>query len=214
LVAAPSTDGASAEATFDSVRALLARQEHDAPWALGLTLLGLSKRLRIAEAALHPVLRSFVDEGRIVFRSGYYATPGFSPDLSEDQRVFFEQHLSDARSSNAPVPVADVTAEMKASKIAGVAQAFDTLVEIGAIVQIGADLYRYAQIERLQHQVVQALARRPRMTVAELRDLVGMSRKHVVPLLEWFDRIGLTLRDGDYRLAAPITPKTSGEIEM
>jgi hypothetical protein len=29
-----------------------------------------------------------------------------------------------------------------------------------------------------------------------------MSRKHVVPLLEWFDRIGFTARDGDYRSRA------------
>jgi selenocysteine-specific elongation factor len=190
---------------LESVLELLARQERDAPWALGLTLLGLSKRLRVVESVLHPLLRSFVEEGRIVFRSGYYATPGFSPDLSDEQRLFFEQHLPDAQSSNAPVATSPVFAEMKASKIAGVAQAFDTLMEIGAIVHIGADLYRYAQIERLQHQVAEALALRRRMTVAELRDLVGMSRKHVVPLLEWFDRIGFTVRDGDYRLAAPIT---------
>ncbi|HWZ88447.1 MAG TPA: SelB C-terminal domain-containing protein [Polyangiaceae bacterium] len=204
-MSAPSSDGAGAQETLDGIRALLVRQERDAPWALGLTLLGLSKRLRIAESALHPLLRSFVEEGRIVFRSGYYATPGFAPDLSEEQRIFFAQHLPDARSANAPVSVAEVAAEMKASKITGIAQAFDTLVEIGAIVQIGADLYRYAQIERLQHQVARALAQRPRMTVAELRDLIGISRKHVVPLLEWFDRIGLTVREGDYRLASTIT---------
>jgi hypothetical protein len=202
-VPAPPADGDGAQETLESVRALLARQEEEAPWALGLTLLGLSKRLRVAETQLHPLLSALVEEGRIAFRGGYYATPGFSPDLSEEQRVFFAIHLPfDPLHSNVPVAVSTIVAEMKTARIAGIAQAFDTLLEIGAIVRIGADLYRYAQVERLQHQVAQALAECPRMTVAQLRDLVGMSRKHVVPLLEWFDRTGFTVRDGDYRSSA------------
>ncbi len=37
------------------------------------------------------------------------------------------------------------------------------------------------------------------MTAAEFRDLIGTSRKYAVPLLEWLDARGVTLRNGDYR---------------
>jgi len=37
------------------------------------------------------------------------------------------------------------------------------------------------------------------VTVAEARDVLGSSRKVVVPLLEHFDAIRLTVRDGDVR---------------
>ena len=36
-------------------------------------------------------------------------------------------------------------------------------------------------------------------TVAEFRDRSGLSRKYAVPLLEWSDREGLTIRRGDKR---------------
>jgi len=195
-------DDTSAQTTLESVRALLVRQEHEAPWALGLTLLGLSKRLRVPETQLHPLLQRFIEEGQIAYRSGYYATPGFSPHLSDDQRRFFEEYLpAETPATNVPASFATVMSAMKCAHIEGLAQAFDTLAEVGAIVRIGDDLYRDTQMERLKRDVGAALVRENRLTVAQIRDIVGMSRKHVVPLLEWFDRIGFTIRDGDCRSA-------------
>ena len=37
------------------------------------------------------------------------------------------------------------------------------------------------------------------MTVAEIRDLLGTSRKYAVPLCEWLDATGATVRRGDVR---------------
>jgi selenocysteine-specific elongation factor len=43
--------------------------------------------------------------------------------------------------------------------------------------------------------------------MAELRDLLGTTRKYAVPIGEYLDRIGLTRREGDLRrlgqIAAP-----------
>ncbi len=35
--------------------------------------------------------------------------------------------------------------------------------------------------------------------MAQLRDVLGTSRKYALPLMEHFDSIGFTLRDGDVR---------------
>jgi selenocysteine-specific elongation factor len=37
------------------------------------------------------------------------------------------------------------------------------------------------------------------MNAAAFRDLIGSSRKYTIPLLEYFDRVGLTIRIGDIR---------------
>ena len=37
------------------------------------------------------------------------------------------------------------------------------------------------------------------ITVSAFREALGTSRKYAVPLLEWFDRRGVTRRDGDLR---------------
>ena len=42
---------------------------------------------------------------------------------------------------------------------------------------------------------------RNEMRVADLKDLFGISRKHAVPVLEHFDRLGVTRRLGDVRVA-------------
>ena len=39
------------------------------------------------------------------------------------------------------------------------------------------------------------------MRIGDLNELFGQSRKHAVPALEHFDRIGLTRRLGDIRVA-------------
>jgi selenocysteine-specific elongation factor len=38
--------------------------------------------------------------------------------------------------------------------------------------------------------------------VAEIRDLLGTTRKYAVPLCEYLDRSGLTRREGDLRVLA------------
>ncbi len=47
------------------------------------------------------------------------------------------------------------------------------------------------------------LAKTPEMGVAGLKEIMGLSRKHAVPLLEFFDRQRWTERRGDVRIAGP-----------
>ncbi len=51
--------------------------------------------------------------------------------------------------------------------------------------------------------MIDALRARPRLTVAEIRDLLGSTRKYVVPLCGWLDRHGVTRRRGDDRIPGP-----------
>ena len=43
----------------------------------------------------------------------------------------------------------------------------------------------------------------PELTFAEFRELSGLSRKLGIPLLEYLDRSGATVRQKDVRLAGP-----------
>ena len=46
---------------------------------------------------------------------------------------------------------------------------------------------------------VNCFSRQERITLAEVRDLLGTSRKYAQALLEHLDATGMTIRDGDYR---------------
>lgn len=70
----------------------------------------------------------------------------------------------------------------------------------GALVAVAPDLHvDRAAYERAKGLLVDHLAERPEITVADYRTLLATSRKYALALLEHFDREGLTVRDGDAR---------------
>jgi selenocysteine-specific elongation factor len=67
----------------------------------------------------------------------------------------------------------------------------------GELVRVGPGLvYLPEQIEELK-KVMAGLGEE--FTVAQFRDAAGLSRKYAVPILEWSDKEGLTVRRGDLR---------------
>ena len=97
-----------------------------------------------------------------------------------------------------------------ASRVPGIAKAFDTLLSQGAFVKVGDDLYRGSQIALIHERIASHFCENARMTAAEFRDMLGTSRKYAVPLLEWMDSHGVTIRDGDYRKLRKREPHPSG----
>jgi selenocysteine-specific elongation factor len=70
----------------------------------------------------------------------------------------------------------------------------------GAVVRITTDMYFLASsVEQLRRTLRKYLTEKGEMTAASFRDLIGSSRKYTIPLLEFFDRDGLTIRIGDIR---------------
>jgi selenocysteine-specific elongation factor len=188
----------------DRVLATLGANETEKPWAFGMTSLGLARLLGVDEPALLPHLTAALDGGLIVTRSGYFATPSFAPELSAEQRAFFDAALApDAVRPNVPLGRAALVAAMRSAKIPGLDLALDTLFASGALVPVGDDLYRRAQIAVIRAFLEAEVQARGHVTVAQFRDAIGTTRKYAVPLLEWFDATGVTVREGDNRHLAP-----------
>jgi selenocysteine-specific elongation factor len=165
------------------------------PWALGSTLLALARRLDVPEPPLLDRLRTLVEDGRLVRRFGYFALSGHTVALSPEQQAFFALRLPEDEAPE-PIVYATLATGVRSSDVAGIAKAFDTLLATGALIRIGNDCYRGAQIAAMRRQIEAHFRTNVRLTVAEFRDLARTTRKHAVPLLEWFDDRGVTLRDG------------------
>ena len=194
-------DGALAEELFERVRARLAESEHVSPWLAGATVLALSRALGVPEGPLARLLTLASQEGRIAHRFGYYASPDFVPQLSVEQRAFFDRAFArDGTQPNQPVALDELIAALRAEKVTGLAQAFETLLESGALIKVYDAVYRGEQIAQIRTTLEATLRRDKQITMAGFRDLVGTSRKFAVPLLEWFDAHGVTIRSGDIRV--------------
>ncbi|MGP6158807.1 MAG: selenocysteine-specific translation elongation factor [Vulcanimicrobiaceae bacterium] len=194
-------DASVVEETLERVRERLRAQERDAPWIAGMTSLALSRALDVPEGALGRVLASAVEDGGLVYRRGYYATAEFVPELTAEQREFFDRWLAgDPAQPLRPVPFAAVASQMRAARVAGLAQAFETLLADGVLVKVDDQLYRDAQIAEIRSLLEAALRRDGAIGPAAFRDLLETTRKYALPLLEWFDAAGVTLRSGDLRV--------------
>ncbi|UCE41180.1 MAG: selenocysteine-specific translation elongation factor [Candidatus Aminicenantes bacterium] len=75
------------------------------------------------------------------------------------------------------------------------------LLERGVLVRLSDKVvYHRDAIEKARRIVLQYLAKYPSITVAELRDILQLSRKYATAILEYFDNIGLTKRDKDVHI--------------
>ncbi len=86
-------------------------------------------------------------------------------------------------------PLGEVTAVLK------------LLVAEGRAVRVSAELYfDAAAVWGLRERLVKQLQARREVTTQEFKELVGATRKHVIPLAEYFDREKVTLRVGEKRV--------------
>jgi selenocysteine-specific elongation factor len=201
-------DGAVASDAIEAVRSHLAAAERETPWQPGVVPRTLARELGIAEAPLVRVLAIAAEDGRLAYRAGYYATPEFQPRLTDEQREFFARSFApQPEHPYVPLPHEELVAAMRAAKLPCLALAYETLLASGALVRVGDDVYRGEQIGEIRAALEAALRRDKQLTMAAFRDLVGTSRKFAVPLLEWFDATGVTIRSGDVRVLRIVPPR-------
>jgi selenocysteine-specific elongation factor len=75
------------------------------------------------------------------------------------------------------------------------------LFERGVLVRLSDKVvYHKDAVEKARRIVLQYLEKYPSITVAELRDILQLSRKYATAILEYFDNIGLTKRDKDMHI--------------
>ncbi len=194
-------EASEAEKLLQAVLRYLEEAETREPWAMGTTSVTIARALDVPEALLVRVLNALADEGRLARRAGFFSTTGHSPQLTTEQQAFFEELVpTDPSNPFLPAELAAVAARVRQSPVIGAGRAFDMLLAKGAFVKVNEELYRGTQIAQIRARLQGFVREHGRMTMAEFRDLIGTSRKYAVPLLEWFDARGITVRSGDYRM--------------
>jgi selenocysteine-specific elongation factor len=77
------------------------------------------------------------------------------------------------------------------------------LVDNGELVKVGDFYLTRTRAGAAVARVRSAIDERGPLTVAEIRDLLGTTRKYAVPLCEWLDATSVTRRQGDVRALGP-----------
>ncbi|MBT8329130.1 MAG: selenocysteine-specific translation elongation factor [Desulfofustis sp.] len=82
-----------------------------------------------------------------------------------------------------------------------VKEVFDLLLKDGTIIKISESLYYASEhINALEEKVVSFIQQEGEIDAPRFKQLSGLTRKFSIPILEYFDRIKITMRIGDKRI--------------
>jgi selenocysteine-specific elongation factor len=127
----------------------------------------------------------------------------FKPKLSSSLRKLKDKMVAAYQAARFQPPEPASFASHAGGNAANLNDLFEVCVAEGFLVLIGTDLYLHADAEAdMRRLISERLAQGTGLTVAEIRDLLGTTRKYAVPLCEYLDRIGVTRREEDLRFLA------------
>jgi selenocysteine-specific elongation factor len=131
----------------------------------------------------------------------------FKPKLSSNLRKLKDKLVAAYREARFQPPEPASFAGQAGGNAANLNDLFEVCVAEGHLARVTDEIYLHTDAEaEMRRLVTERLAGGgPGLTVAEIRDLLGTTRKYAVPLCEYLDRIGVTRREGDLRVPAEQT---------
>jgi selenocysteine-specific elongation factor len=167
------------------------------------------------DALVHAAVDRLIGRKQVVGDLRRIARADFKPKLSGNQRKLKEKLVVSFAEARFQPPEPASFAGQAGGNLAVVKDLLEVCVAEGYLVPIADDVYLHAdtaaEMERLLREKLRGGAG---LTVAEIRDLLGTTRKYAIPLCEYLDRIGLTRREGDLRLLAPTAAAAEAKTEQ
>ena len=203
---------AAVSAALARLSGMLRRHHQEHPIDPGMSL----QALRAAAgggtpppAVLDYLLEAGRHEGVWEWEGGVARLAGWRPALDAQAEAVRDELVRRLREARWEVPtVAELQREHPGRPIPAL---LAHLARTGVVEQV--DQERYADrgvLEQFRVALEAALQELGHATPAGLRDRLGLTRKFLIPLLEWADRRGITRREGDARTLARLTARTGG----
>jgi len=148
-------------------------------------------------------LESLIAEGKLVASGDRVSLPDGGPTLTPEQTAAMMRLEARLGAQGFQVPdLTEALRDLPAGLDSG--ELVRHMIEAGRAVRVTSELlYPLPLWVEIEKRVRDHFTRRPSLTMAEFKDLLQVSRKYAVPLLEHMDRTGLTRREGDARTPGP-----------
>ena len=196
------------DALCEETRRLLAEQHRQYPLRSGLSKEEWRSRLGLPAKMAAEVLMALQEEGQVAEAlgvtggaGGYIRLPDFQPTFTPTQQQQIERLLRQFR-EHPFLPPGRAEAE---AQVGG--EALGALIEQGVLVKVGSAtdvvLFLRESYEDAMARLLAYLREHGTMTAAEARDVLGTTRKYILPLLEHMDERRITRRVGDERVLGP-----------
>ncbi|MCI0514662.1 selenocysteine-specific translation elongation factor [candidate division KSB1 bacterium] len=188
----------------------LKKYHQENPWRLGISNSELSSSLNLRgeiqlmqflvhELEAENLVRLISDKVQLTEHK-IVMTPAVEVFKKRLEQFFFEQKF-------APPHTSAIITQFKA-EFPGVAGMIDYLLEQQLLVYIEDGMLMHQHwVQNARETIIVHFQNNSELTMGAFRDKIEASRKYALPLLNYFDQQGLTIRQGDIRIFGEITPR-------
>lgn len=186
---------------LDESQKLLAAHHQAQPHKPGMSREEFRRRL-LGEAnpkLFNRLLKKLTDDNLAVAEKDILRLPQHKVTLAENEEALRNQLLQAyQQGGNTPPTFKELIEKHDANQVR---KLLGVLSEEGQLVKINQELYYHHQaLQNLKDQLTEFLKQNERISTPQFKDLTGLTRKFLIPLLEHFDTTQLTMRIGDERV--------------
>lgn len=192
-----------AEDVFVAVRGICvkaidrAHKEH--PLEPGVAVQTVRSAIPVLPSLVDAVLAALTADGTITLAGGVTARAGWAPGGNPATKQRSDALLATVKAAGSQPPSVDELATVHGRDTLA---ALRLLAANGHLVQVAQDrFFSRESVASVEATVIGALSGGKALTTSELREATGLTRKYVIPLLEYLDRVGVTIRVEDRRRA-------------
>lgn len=197
----------SAEVFSDLQKVLctaVASYHHANPLKPGISKEELRSQMRKVDSQklFQFMVSDLVKKGRLAQDESVIKVPGHQVFLAEDNSKLRAEMEAFYREADLAVPtIKELYARFSDNSPTLINEILEVMAREGLAVKVNEDLYFHSDaIARLEGDLVARIKASGEIDAQGFKEFTGLSRKFSIPLLEYFDRIKVTLRVGDKRI--------------
>lgn len=190
------------EQLAEQIQTMLKKMHEAAPLKLQHSTGELFSRLSFLghPEVLQAALAKLAQAGQVILSGLHVALEGHGPKLNRAERQLLPQLVESLRLAGLQVPSLKEIQAAHPRQRETVLQLLKLAVGNGELVTLNEEFFLHREtLESVQDRLREAFATRPGLTVSDIRELLNTSRKYAVPLCEFLDQSGFTIRQGDLR---------------
>lgn len=194
------------EAEESTIRSTVRAYHEDHPLRPGYPIRELDDRYE--STAKRDVVVSLVTDDDLTLQEDCLRLASFSPEPTDRQAEQIAELLETLDDAGLETPEREELVDQFSEEVLRYLVRTDRIVQLSDERLVSSSVY-----ERLLTTVREYLEENQPARLKDLRDLLDSSRKYVIPLMEYLDQQGVTIRDDDVRYLRTDNRTATGEVD-
>ncbi|MCC6146210.1 MAG: selenocysteine-specific translation elongation factor [Anaerolineaceae bacterium] len=174
---------------------ITAQYHQSFPLRVGLGKEELKSRLKLTSRIFNALFQKWLQNGDVLENDGLVSLSSHKIVFTPQQQKKAEELMQQFSLSPYSPP------SIKECQTAVGEEMYHALVQLGQLTPVSSDVvFKSDDYRSLLEMVQEHFAQQETLTVVEMRDRLNTSRRYVLAFLEHLDALGVTERNGDYRM--------------